>query len=67
MAGCKITQSAFTCSKSMETTEKCVKSEVWNLYHWPFSGVVIVNFEQNSDIVLVFPLLTLNKWMLTGY
>ena len=28
--------------------------------HWHTSGVCIVNFEQISDIVLKFPLLTLN-------
>ena len=29
--------------------------------HWRHSSVFIVNFEQISDIFLVFPLLTLNK------
>ena len=29
--------------------------------HWPLSGVFIVNFEQISHIVLVLPLLILNK------
>ena len=30
-------------------------------YHWRRFGAFIVNFEQNVHIVLVFPLLTLNK------
>ena len=34
--------------------------------HWRRSGVFIVNFEQNSHIILVFPLLTLNKKMPAG-
>ena len=33
------------------------------LRQWRRSGVVIVNFEQISNIVLVFPLLTLSKQM----
>ena len=49
------TQLVFTCSKStMKTPEQSVKS-VQN------SGLFIVNFEQILLIVLVFPLLTLNK------
>ena len=28
---------------------------------WSYSGVFIINFEQISHIVLVFPLLTSNK------
>ena len=35
--------------------------------HWIRSGVFIANFEQISHIVLVFPLLTLNKLILTGH
>ena len=38
----------------METPEQCVKYD-------QSPDVFIVNFEQISDIVLVFPLLTLNK------
>ena len=34
--------------------------------HWRRSGVFIVNFEQKSHIALVFPLLTLSKWLLSG-
>ena len=34
--------------------------------HWRRSGVFIVNFEQILHVVLVFPLLTLNKQMLVG-
>ena len=44
----------------METPEQClwfVQSYVRDIR----SGVFIVNFEQISNIVLVFPLLTLNK------
>ena len=47
------------------------QSDVWNLFkvniegperrQWSRSSVFIVNFEQISDIDLVFPLLTLNK------
>ena len=33
--------------------------------HWPHSSVFNVNFEQTSHIVKVFPLLTINNWMLT--
>ena len=43
------------CSKlTIKTPEQC---------HWSCSAVFIVNFEQISRIVLVFPLLTLNKWI----
>ena len=49
---------------AMETSEKCVilvlsyqKRQQWRRR----SGVLIVNFEKTSPIVLVFPLLTLNK------
>ena len=31
--------------------------------HWCRSGVSIVNFEQTSHIVLMFPLSIFNKWM----
>ena len=31
--------------------------------HWCRSGVFIVNFEQTSHIVLMFPLSIFNKWM----
>ena len=34
--------------------------------HWSRSGIFIVNFEQISLIVLMFPLLTLNKEMQAG-
>ena len=34
---------------------------------WPRSGVLIVNFEQISPNVLVFPLLALSKLMSDGY
>ena len=30
-------------------------------HHWRHSGIFIVNFEQISHIVLVFPLLTLSR------
>ena len=35
--------------------------------HWRRSYVFIVNFEQILHIVLVFPLLNLNKWSLARY
>ena len=34
---------------------------------WRRSDIFIVNFEHISDLFLVFILLTLNRWMLTGY
>ena len=34
--------------------------------YWRRSGIIIVNFEQISDLVLVFPLLTLSRYMPTG-
>ena len=40
---------------SLQTTER---------RHWPRSGVLIVNFEQISLTVLMFPLLPLKKQML---
>ena len=49
--------------------KKCVKSDLtkktlkWR--HWCCSVVFIGNFEQTSYIVLVYPLLALNKLMLT--
>ena len=41
-----------------------LKTSEWR--HWLCSGVSIASFENISYIVLGFPLLTLNKWMLTG-
>ena len=41
--------------------------EIPERHHWNRSGVFIVNFEQISHIVVVIPLLTLNKLMLAGY
>ena len=68
-----LTHTAFTCSKSI--IEK--KRNVWNLFkvdnrdtrrrHWRRSCVFMVNFEQISHIILLFPLLTLNKYIPTGY
>ena len=53
------------------------QDNVWNLFkltiktperrQWRRYGVFIVNVEQISHIVLVFPLLTLNKQMLAGW
>ena len=37
-----------------------MKTPEWR--RWRRSGVFIVNFEQISHIVLVFSMLTLNKW-----
>ena len=54
-------QQAFNYSKStMETREQYVKSVQSR------SVVFTVNFEQISYIALVFPLLTLNKYMPPG-
>ena len=35
--------------------------------HWRRFGVFIINFEDISQLVLVFPLLTLNKWTPAGW
>ena len=54
------------------------QNNVWNLFkviltiktpkrrHWLRSGVFIVKFKQISHIFLMFPLMTLNKWMVAG-
>ena len=52
------------------------KNNVWNLFkvnnwtpewrHWRRSAVFIVKFEQISQIVLVFSMLTLSKWIPAG-
>ena len=52
------------------------QGNVWNLFkletetserhHWRRSGVFILNFEQILHITLVFPLLTLNKYLSAG-
>ena len=47
---CIDSQPEFICSKLI------IKTSEW--LHWLCSGVFIVNFEQTSHIVLVFPLLT---------
>ena len=66
-----ISQPAFTCSQwTMEAPEQCfkyvhnkeltIKTPKWR--QWRRSAVfIIINFEQISNIVVVFPLLTLNK------
>ena len=51
-AMCKI------CSKLTIKTER---------HHWCRSGVFIFNFEQIAPSALVFPLLTLNKWIPAGF
>ena len=67
-----VSQQAFTYSKStIEMPRKSVKSVqsqhnlhsfvCWGTMAVIRSGVFIVNFEQISQIVLVFPLFTLNK------
>ena len=68
-----VSQQAFTWSKStIETPEQCVMYEICSKlktterHHWRRSVVFIVNFEQISHIILVFPLLTLNKQMPAG-
>ena len=41
-------QSAFTCSKLIETLEQGVKYiQCLNMYHWRRSVAFIVNFEHN--------------------
>ena len=51
-AGCEI------CSKlTIKTPERC---------NWRRSGVFIINFEHISQLVLMFLLLTLSRWMLAG-
>ena len=35
--------------------------------HWRLSAVFVVNFERISHLFLVFLLLTLKKYLLTGY
>ena len=68
-----LTHAAFTCSKSIiekkEMYEICSKLiiEIPERRHWRRSCVFMVNFEQISHIVLLFPLLTLNKYIPTGY
>ena len=42
------------------------KSKTPKWHHWRRSGAFIVNFEQISHIILVFPLLTLKKYILAG-
>ena len=42
--------------------KKSISAKVkWPVYQWRRSGVYIVNLEQISHIVLVFPLLNLSK------
>ena len=56
------TYSAFTCSKLiMETQKQSLKYVVKVNKHWNDVNDFIVKFEQISHIILVFPLLTLNK------
>ena len=55
----------------METPVKCeiclkLTIKTPEQRHWHRSDVFIVNFEQISDVVLVFPLLALNKYILIG-
>ena len=66
-----ISHLAFTCPKSAMKT-----LEVWNFFtvvnkntrkrHWRQFSVFIVNFVHISRLFLVFPLLALNKYLLTG-
>ena len=45
-----------------DVKNKDMVSMIWSEWrHWRRSGVFVVNFEQVSRIILVFPLLTLNK------
>ena len=68
------TQPTLTCPINQQRKHQ---NSVWNIFrvnnkevierrHWRRSGVFIVKFEQILHIVLVFLLLTLNKWMLAG-
>ena len=65
-------QQAFIFSKStFETAEMCeicskFTKRIPEQSQSCHSGVYFVNFEQNSHIVLVFPLLILNKQMPAG-
>ena len=62
-----VTQPIFTCSKSTKETLRTRREIRLKLaiktperLHWHRSGVVIVNFEHISHLVLMFLLLTLN-------
>ena len=63
-------QPALACSK-LATTKKCeigskLSTKTPERPQWRRSGVFIVNFEQISRIVLLFPMLTLIKLMAVG-
>ena len=51
----------------LKTSENHRFSVVFKGYGRRCYGVFIVNFEQISHVVLVFPLLTLNNWIVAGY
>ena len=59
----------FTCSKvTMETAEQCVicsklTINTPELHDWLRFSVFNVDIEQTSNIILMLPLLNLNKWM----
>ena len=59
----------FNNGNNKAISEICSKLTIKTLerHQWHCSGAFIVNFEQVSDIVLVFPLLTLNKYMLARW
>lgn len=65
---CAPTQPLFTCSKSaIDRPEQCqIYSKLTAMTleqpYWDRSGVVIVNFEQILQLVLVFLMLTLNRF-----
>ena len=65
----KCYQQTFTSSKStIETLKKVVKSvqstqQTPEQRHWRLSNAFNVNFEQISKLLLVFLLLTLNRWI----
>ena len=66
-----LSQSPFICSKSTIRTMYEICSELTikapNRRHWHRPGVFIVDFdEQISHFNIVYPLLTLNKWMPAG-
>ena len=52
-------QNGYTRTMGEICSNLTINIEEWS--HWHRSGVFVVNFEYVSDIVLLWPLLTLNK------
>ena len=57
----KILQHLLQDFQSVSDHFTTLRSKIPVQFHWPCSGVFVINFEQISYIVLVFLLLTLNK------